>query len=254
MIGKVKHPAVLLVVLIGAMAAVPASADTLYDQITPSTPSVSGSYNVGGRNIYGAYSVTDRFELSQDSVLDSAQVALWVQNSWFVGDTGASGTLTSVDWAITTEPFGAVLASGTATNAAALAVTDPAYDPIGNIYLLNVSLGNLHLDAGTFYWLQLGNAVDSYIDPRTGVPGIVAWDDSSASIHWTTVPGGDATAYQRNLNVGGLPVTDPAEPQSFRILGSADTPPSAVPEPSSLLLMGTVLAGLGGFIRRKHLV
>ena len=48
MIGNVKHPAVLLVVLIGAMAAVPASADVLYDQITPSTSSAPGSYNVGG--------------------------------------------------------------------------------------------------------------------------------------------------------------------------------------------------------------
>jgi hypothetical protein len=226
MIGNVKHPAVLLVVLIGAMAAVPASADVLYDQITPSTSSAPGSYNVGGLNIYGGYFVTDRFELSQDSVLDSAQVALWVQNRDFREQTGASGTLTSVDWAITTEPFGVVvLASGTATNAPILAVTDPAYAPIGNIYLETFSLGNLHLDAGTYYWLQLGNAVDSYIDPRTGVPGVVAWDDSSAFVHWTTYPGGDATAYQFNINKGGLPVTDPSEPQSFQILGSADTPP-----------------------------
>jgi hypothetical protein len=244
MIGKVKHPAVLLLVLICAMAAVPASADVLYGQITPSTPSVPGSYNVGGRDIYGGYSVTDRFELSQHSVLDSAQVALFVQNSWFSGDIGATGTVTSVDWAITTEPFGVALASGTATNAAVLAVTAPAYNPDGNIYLETFSLGNLHLDAGTYYWLQLGNAVDSYIDPRTGVPGYVAWDDSSAFVHWTTYPA--ATAYQFNSST-----TYPSDPQSFQILGSADTPRSAVPEPSSLLLMGTVLAGLGGYIRRK---
>jgi hypothetical protein len=245
MIGKVKHPAVLLLVLICAMAAVPASADVLYDQITPSPPTVPGSYNVGGLNIYGGYFVTDRFELSQDSVADSAQVALWVMNRDF-SDQTASGTLTSVDWAITTEPFGGVaLASGTATNTPILAVTDPAYAPIGNIYLETISLGNLHLDAGTFYWLQLGNAVDSYIDPRVGVPGAVAWDDSSAFVHWTTYPA--ATAYQFNSST-----TIAAVPNSFQILGSADT--SAVPEPSSLLLLGTLLAGLGGFIRLKHLV
>ena len=245
MIGKVKHPAVLLLVLICAMAAVPASAGVLYDQITPSTPSVPGSYNVGGLDIYGGYSVTDRFELSQDSVLDSAQVALWVQNRDFREQTGATGTVTSVDWAITTEPFGVALASGTATNAAVLAVTAPAYNPDGNIYLETFSLGNLHLDAGTYYWLQLGNAVDSYTDPRVGVPGAVCWDDSDTGIHWTTYPA--ATAYQFNSST-----TIAAVPSSFQILGSADT--SAVPEPSGLLLLGTLLAGLGGFIRLKHLV
>ena len=238
MIGKVKHPAVLLLVLICAMAAVPASAGVLYDQITPSTDSVPGSYNVGAFNIYNGYSVTDRFELSQHSVLDSAVVALWVM--------GATGTVTSVDWAITAEPFGAALASGTATNAAVLAVTAPAYEPDGNIYLETFSLGNLHLDAGTYYWLQLGNAVNSYIDPRSG-ERIVGWDDSSAFVHWTTYPA--ATAYQFNSST-----TIAVGPESFQILGSADTSPSAVPEPSSLLLMCTALAGLGCFIRRKHLV
>ena len=253
MISKVRHPAVLLLVLICAMAAVPASADVLYNQITPSPPGVSGSYNAGLRNIYGGYSVADRFQLSQQSVLDSAEVALWVQNSWYAGEPGATGTVTSVDWAITSEPFGgAALASGKATNAPILKVTDPAYDPIGNIYLETISLGNLHLDAGTYYWLQLGNAVDSYIDPRTGSPGAVAWDDSSASIHWTTFPA--ATAYQFNLNVGGPPTTIASEPQSFRILGSADNSLPSVPEPSGLLLLGTLLAGLGGIIRLKHLV
>jgi hypothetical protein len=238
MIGNVKHPAVLLVVLIGAMAAVPAFADVLYDQITQSTSSAPGSYNVGGLNIYGGYFVTDRFELSQDSVADSAQVALWVD--------GSGWTVTSVDWAITTEPFGVALASGTATNAAVLQATAPAYNPDGNIYLETFSLGNLHLDAGTYYWLQLGNAVNSYINPRSG-EGLVAWDDSSAFVHWTTYPA--ATAYQFNSST-----TYPSDPQSFQILGSADTLPSAVPEPSSLLLMGTALAGLGGYLRRKVLV
>jgi hypothetical protein len=154
-----------------------------------------------------------------------------------------------VDWAITTAPFGGVLASGTATPAPVLAVTDPAYSPIGNIYLETFSLGNLHLVAGTYYWLQLGNAIDSYIDPRTGSPGVVAWDDAAASIHWITVPGGAATAYQSQ----GPSLTLASVPNTFQILGSADTSPSAVPEPSSALLVATMLAGLGVVIRRKLL-
>ena len=238
MIGNVKHPAVLLVVLIGAMAAVPAFADVvLYNQVTPTTttPDVRGSYNVGGLNINNGYIVTDQFELSQHSVLDSAMVALWV---------AGTGTVTSVDWAITTDPFGAPLASGTATNTAVVAVTDPVYAGSGNIYQETFSLGNLSLGTGT-YWLQLGNAENSWFDERLGSQGWIAWDDSSAWPHWTTYP--DATAYQF------IGINMPSVPNTFQILGSADTSPSAVPEPSSVLLWATMLAGLGVVIRRKLL-
>jgi hypothetical protein len=132
-------------------------------------------------------------------------------------------------------------------------MTAPAYSgPEGNIHLETFSLGDLPLDAVTFYWFQLGNAVNSYINPRSG-ERIVAWDDSSAFQHRTTIPGNDATAYQFNLNVGGPSTTYPSDPQSFQILGSADTALSAVPEPSSVLLLATMLAGLGVVIRRKLL-
>lgn len=134
-----------------------------------------------------------------------------------------------------------------------VAITAPAYSgPEGNIHLETVFLGDLPLDAGTCYWFQRGNAVNSYVNPRSG-ERIVGWNDSSALHHWTTISGGDATAYQVNLNVGGPSTTYPFDPQSFQSVGSADTAPSAVPEPSSVLLLATMLAGLGVVIRSKLL-
>ena len=128
-----------------------------------------------------------------------------------------------------------------------LVVSAPAYNPGGNIFLETFSLLNLNLNAGT-YWLQLDHAVNPWIDPRTGSPGYVGWDDASASI-----PLSGATAYQHDANPGTVPFTIPYASGTFQILGPG-APPSSVPEPSSLLLLGTGLAGFWGFLRRKRLV
>ena len=236
MIGKVKHPAVLLLVLICAMAAVPASADVLYDNITPSTTSLPGSYNVGAPELSftHGYKQTDSFTLSQPSMLDSAVVGIWLS-----GATGASVTL---DWAITTGYSGPSIAQGTATDLlGTLVASAPAYNPSGNIYLETFSLSNLPLAAGT-YWLQLSNAHNSNDPLGIGRYGSAAWDDAFGFIATPT-----PTAYNFNSATWSA-----YSSQTFQILGSADT--SAVPEPSGLLLLGTLLAGLGGFIRLKHLV
>ena len=80
MIANVKQLTILLLCLVFAIAAVPASAGTiLYNNITPTTPSVSGSYNVGAAEIDYGYSITNSFTLSNASMLDSAVVGLWVK-------------------------------------------------------------------------------------------------------------------------------------------------------------------------------
>jgi hypothetical protein len=122
-----------------------------------------------------------------------------------------------------------------------LVASEPAYNPSGNIYLETFSLSNLPLAAGT-YWLQLSDFHNSNDPDGSGRYGSAAWDDAFASIAEPT------TAYNFNSATWGE-----YSSQTFQILGSTGAAPSAVPEPSSVLLLATMLAGLGVVIRRKLL-
>jgi len=84
----------------------------------------------------------------------------------------------------------------------------------------------VNLAAGT-YWLQLSNAVVNDGDP-------VYWDENS----------GPSLASQNT--VGTIPS------ESFTLLGSSSGG-GTVPEPSSILLLGSGILGLGALVRRKLL-
>jgi hypothetical protein len=185
--------AVLFLSLVGALAVVPASADTtLYNNTGPTSN--------GGDTTYGAftldygYVVTDSFTLSQSSTVTSANFLIWVIS----GDT-----LSSVDWSIGTSAYGGTPATATTLS---LGQTNSGVYGRYNIFDESISIPGLSLGAGT-YWFTLQNAVASNGD-------LAYWDISngpSSAVHSTigTVP---SETFQI---LGPVP-----EPSSFLLLGS----------------------------------
>jgi hypothetical protein len=207
----------LLVSLLGAIAVVPALADTvLYNNGTASSYTTK-SYEVSG----GIFTVTDSFTLAQASVVDGANFGIWVISG---------STVTAIDWQII-DSGNTVLASGAATDLAGPLVGTATIAGVVHysIYQDSTSIADLSLGAGT-YFLALDNAAAT--SPTPPYEQEVLWDISN----------GPSTAEQNVL--GSIPS------ETFEILG----PSAATPEPSSILLLGTGLVGLGGFLRRRLMI
>jgi hypothetical protein len=200
--------AIAVLAILGMIAAIPASASTLYNNTTAS------SYLSGADSFEVGFSITDSFTLSSASTITDATFASWTP----LGDT-----LTSIQWAIATAPFGGTtLDSGTQLDPYTSTVTADV-DGIYSIDLNDISIGSLSLAAGT-YWLQLSDATASD-------GGLAFWDISY----------GPSAAYVDNRGDRQIPS------ETFTIQGNA----SVTPEPSSFLLLGSGLVGLASMIRRK---
>jgi len=220
--SSTQFAAVCYVVLICAVAAVPACAETLYDNST------STSYQSTGWGFQPPLEIADSFTLTAASNLSQISFGNWI---------AAGDTLSSVDWAITTGAFsGSTLASGTATTfSTTLENASPSLDG-WTVCSDLFSIPALSLSAGTYY-LQLDNAVES-ADYST------FWDLSNGpSSGW-----GYNTAFPGAYSLSGAYGSGS---QTFAIYGTSSAARTVTPEPSSFLLLGSGLAGLAGFIKRK---
>jgi hypothetical protein len=187
--------AVLILGLIGAVAAVPAFADsTLYSN------SGNGSYTFEA----WSPSISDSFTLSQDSTVTGVNLILW-----FLPADSPTSVTWQIDSSFTDFDSSTSLESGTS------AVVSPILE--GNaygyypVYQVSIAIPSLALDAGT-YWLELDginskNANGGFWNQSGG--SSIAYDDypdfiSSESFQILGTPNSSATP----------------EPSSFLLLGS----------------------------------
>jgi PEP-CTERM motif len=165
------------------------------------------------------FQVTDSFILQHAATVRGFQFAVWE----IPGDSA-----TKVDWSIGTSPFSNTF-GGTAC-----AVPGPGCNSaLNDTFLFTNAFGysidletvtglNLPLAGNTTYYLTLQNA-------ETQLLNQLYWDENS----------GRSLAYENDY--GSIPS------ESFTINGGT------TPEPSTLMLFGSGILGLGGLLRRRFL-
>ncbi len=202
----------LLSLVVLCLASIPALAQNdLYDNGPTNGDIDAFTINFG-------FVVSDSFQLSSASTVNSVEFAAWV----FPGDV-----LQSVEVSLTSEEFGGTVYFDQNVN---ITQTDCFTNHKGfNLCNETGSFGGVNLNAGT-YWMNLQNAVVPTGDP-------VYWDENR----------GPSLASENSI--GSIPS------ESFTILGTASstTTTGTTPEAGSLLLFGSALVGVIGFLRRKIL-
>jgi hypothetical protein len=210
--------AVSFLTLVCAAASVPAFAGTVYN-------SGASNFNEDAWAINDGFSVSNEFTLTQSATISGATFGYWA----FPGDT-----ITAVDWSFGSAAYGTDNGSGTASTTVALAGTEQYGYDYGTV---SFDIPTLTLGPGTYYF-TLQNGVVPSGDP-------IYWDENDGSSIGYSSADGPIGVFDCNPGYVGC---DSSGGETFTLTNTS-TPP--VPEPSSLLLLGTGLAGFATMVRRK---
>lgn len=216
----------LVLALLSMAGAASASAETIvFNQITGTSFTDTG-YIVGFDPTLGtsgaSVSVDSSFTLGSSATINEIVAGIWVPHG---------STLASVQGGIFAQPFaqGNAFLNGSVNPATSTLISSGG---TWDIYEETFVISNITLTPGTYY-LAFLNAITQNGN-TTG--NQVLWDISNTNLFtsdkWTTLPSQQS----------GLDAT------TFELLGPDS---GAVPEPSSLLLLGSGAAALFGALRRR---
>jgi hypothetical protein len=217
--------------------------------VTGSTATAGYLYNNGLENDnYNAWlidigdgsAVADSFSLGSTSTITKIDFVAWVNS----GDTPDT-----IDWAITTSPFGTAIPGASETGVALISNYVTTNDQGLDVYDVSFNVPSVELSAGA-YWLRLQNG-------STADDLLMAWDenDGASAAFSATVAG---SSYGTPLSLidqtcTGLDTCVDGHPQSgsetFQLEGASNTP-----EPGTLtsLLSGfLLLAGAATYKNRR---
>ncbi len=196
------------------LAVAPAMADTLYS---------NGPYNgtTDAWTINFGFSVSDSYSLTGGTSVTGMNIVYW--------DASSTDLLTSVDY-----QFGATSFSGNTHTSGAVTNQFISTNQFGYfLYSANFDVSNSDF-TGANGFVTLSNACST---SGCSVSNPIYWDENS----------GPSTAYENTL--GSIPS------ESFTLTtpcfggGPGCGPP--VPEPSSIILLGSGILGVAGILRRK---
>ena len=172
--------------------------------------------NTDAWTINFGFIVSDTFDVANNgTTITGGSFGMWL----FPGDT-----LTSAELSITSGENGGTTFFDDTVTFTQGACTGNQYG--FNVCQENTTFNGPTLNAGT-YWLNLQNASVPSGDP-------VYWDENS----------GPSTASENS--VGSIPS------EAFSVLGNqTTTTTNTVPEPGSILLLGSGVLGVAGMLRRK---
>ena len=169
-------------------------------------------------------SISDGFTATGSGTANYMTVGLWVPGGQFP---------TTLSWSLGTTVFGADISSGISTDFSYSLVTSNIGGWGYDLYTATITGLSGNFTAGDTYYLTLGNANDSGSDQQ------VAWDvnNGPASCSWAT----------SGVNQGDC--GSPYGGETFALYSGSTG--GTVPEPSSLLLLGSGVLALAGLVRRR---